>query len=79
MNYEKLIEFAEKARLNAYAPYSGFKVGAALLCDDGEVFVGCNVENAAYSATNCAERTAIFSAVAAGKRKFVAIAIVGGK
>lgn len=59
-------------------PYSGFAVGAALLCADGRVFTGCNIENAAYPATNCAERTAIFKAVSEGKTEFRAIAIVGG-
>lgn len=73
---EQLIEEARKARLNAYAPYSNFKVGAALLTEDGEIFYGCNVENAAYSLVNCAERTAIFSAIAAGKTKFAKLAIV---
>lgn len=63
----------------SYSPYSGFKVGAALLCGDGEIYTGCNIENAAYSPTNCAERTAFFKAVSEGKRDFKAIAIVGGK
>lgn len=71
-----LVSKAMAASQNAYAPYSGFKVGAALLCDDGEIFTGCNVENSAYPVTNCAERTAVFTAVAAGKRSFKAIAIV---
>ena len=64
---------------HAYAPYSGFKVGAALLCADGSVYQGCNIENAAYSPTNCAERTAIFKAVYDGHRDFAAIAVCGGK
>ncbi len=76
---QKLIEAAVTARHNSYSPYSGFKVGAALLTADGEIFSGCNIENAAYSATVCAERTAIFAAVASGCRNFEAIAIVGGK
>lgn len=69
---------AIEAAKGAYSPYSGFNVGASLLCDDGTVFTGCNIENAAYSVTVCAERVALFSAVAAGKRKFSAIAICGG-
>lgn len=79
MNYSELVRAAVSARENAYAPYSGFKVGAALLGKSGKVYVGCNVENASFSATNCAERTAFFTAVAAGERDFEAIAIVGGK
>lgn len=77
--YEELIELALEARMLAYTPYSHFKVGAALLGTNGIVYKGCNVENASYPATNCAERTAIFSAVAAGQTEFEAIAIVGGK
>lgn len=76
--YEELIEMAMDARRLAYAPYSKFKVGAALLGSNGIVYMGCNVENSSYSATNCAERTAIFSAVAEGQKEFEAIAIVGG-
>ena len=79
MNAKELLEKATEARLNAYAPYSDFKVGAALLCKSGKIYLGCNVENAAFSVTNCAERTAFFSAIAAGEREFVAIAVVGGK
>ena len=78
MNERELIAAAERARQAAYAPYSHFAVGAALLCADGAVFAGCNVENASYPLGNCAERTAIFAAVAAGKREFQALAIVGG-
>ena len=63
MTPEKLIELAKEAMGHAYVPYSGFKVGAALLCKDGTVYQGCNIENAAYSPTNCAERTAFFKAV----------------
>ena len=63
----------------AYAPYSGFMVGAALLTVDGKVYTGCNIENASYTPTNCAERTAFFKAVSEGERAFAAIAIVGGK
>lgn len=78
LDYRKLYEEACAARAGAYAPYSGFMVGAVLLCEDGTIIPGCNVENASYSATNCAERTAFFSAAAAGKREFHAIGIVGG-
>ncbi|NCB92597.1 MAG: cytidine deaminase [Clostridia bacterium] len=74
---KKLISEAISARKMAYTPYSHFAVGAALLCSDGTVFQGCNIENAAYTPTNCAERTAIFKAVSEGKRKFDAIAVVG--
>ena len=79
MNDEKLISLAKKARENAYAPYSGFMVGAALLTDGGEVYLGCNIENAAYGETVCAERTAFFKAVSEGRKGFVKIAIVGGR
>ena len=78
MNERELIAAAEKARQAAYVPYSHFAVGAALLCADGTVVTGCNVENASYPLGNCAERTAIFAAVAAGKREFQTLAIVGG-
>lgn len=77
--YEELVELALEARTLSYAPYSKFKVGAALLGTNGVVYKGCNVENASYPATNCAERTAIFGAVAEGQTEFEAIAIVGGK
>jgi len=77
--YEELIDMALDARKLAYAPYSKFKVGAALLGKNGVVYMGSNVENASYPATNCAERTAFFSAVSEGQREFEAIAIVGGK
>lgn len=75
----ELMNLAVEARKNAYAPYSGFSVGAALLTADGKVFTGCNIENAAYSPTNCAERTAFFKAVSEGERNFSAIAVAGGK
>ena len=75
----KLINAALEARKNSYAPYSGYFVGAALLCNDGTIVTGCNVENASYGATNCAERTAVFKAVSEGKQRFAAIAIAGGK
>ena len=76
MSPSKLCEMAKEAMTHAYAPYSGYKVGAALLCADGTVYQGCNIENASYSPTNCAERTAFFKAVSEGKRAFTAIAIV---
>ncbi len=76
---KKLISLALEAKKKAYAPYSRFSVGAALLCRDGEIYTGVNIENSSYSATVCAERTALFSAIAAGKRAFSAIAIVGGE
>ena len=77
--YSNLIEIAENARDNAYAPYSKFSVGAALLTKSGKIYTGCNIENAAYSPTNCAERTAFFKAVSEGEREFEAIAVVGAK
>ena len=76
---EELCKLSIEAMAHAYAPYSGFKVGAALLCADGTVYQGCNIENAAYSPTNCAERTAFFKAVYDGHRDFTAIAVCGGK
>lgn len=76
---EALIQKALEARKIAYAPYSGFLVGAALECEDGTIYTGCNIENASYGATNCAERTAFFKAVSEGKKSFRRIAIVGGK
>ena len=79
MTSEQLMALAKEAMTHAYAPYSGFHVGAALLCADGTVYQGCNVENASFSPTNCAERTAFFKAVYDGHRDFTAIAICGGK
>ena len=73
-----LLERAQEARNSAYAPYSHFQVGAALLCADGAVYAGCNIENAGLTATCCAERTAFFRAVMDGHRDFKAIAVVGG-
>ena len=75
---ESLCSQALKARENSYAPYSGFRVGAALLAKDGQVFTGCNIENGAYSPSICAERTAFAKAVSEGCREFKAIAIAGG-
>ncbi len=74
-----LIDKALEARGRAYAPYSKFAVGAALLTFDDKIYTGCNIENASFGATNCAERTAVFKAVSEGEKKFKAIAIVGGK
>lgn len=74
---KELIKIAVAARKNSYSPYSHYQVGAALLATDGQVFPGCNIENAAYTPTNCAERTAFFKAVSVGVRDFTAIAIVG--
>ncbi|MDO4965741.1 MAG: cytidine deaminase [Lachnospiraceae bacterium] len=79
MDNVSLVKLAIEARKNAYTPYSEYKVGAALLTKDGEVIKGCNIENASYGATNCAERTAFFKAVSEGKHDFEKIAIVGGK
>ena len=78
MTPEKLIALAQEARTMSYCPYSGFAVGAALLCVDGSVYTGCNIENAAFGPTVCAERTAVFKAVSEGQREFAAIAVVGG-
>ena len=74
---DTLIPRAWEAAQNAYVPYSGFRVGAALLTKEGKIYPGCNIENSAYGPTNCAERTAVFSAVAQGDRDFAAIAVVG--
>ena len=74
---ERLAALALEARETAYCPYSGFAVGAALLAESGEIYTGGNIENAAYTPSNCAERTAFFKAVSAGERKFTAIAIAG--
>lgn len=79
MTDKELIEKAKKAAANAYVPYSGYTVGAALLAKNGKVYLGCNIENAAFSPTNCAERTAFFKAVSEGEREFSKIAVVGGR
>ena len=78
MEPKELIARAIAAMDRAYVPYSGYRVGAALLCADGKVYEGCNIENGSYGATNCAERTAFFKAVSEGERTFTAIAIAGG-
>ena len=78
INESKLIELAIEARQASYSPYSNFMVGAAILTESGKVYTGCNIENAAYTPTNCAERTAFFKAVSERERKFKSIAIVGG-
>lgn len=77
--YGELMTRATEAREFSYSPYSHFKVGAALLCADGKIYTGCNIENASYTPTICAERTAFFKAVSEGERQFTAIAIVGGR
>jgi len=78
MTNERLLELAFEARERAYTPYSNWKVGAALLCKDGTVFLGCNIENSGFSSTVCAERTAIFKAISEGYYDFEKIAVVGG-
>lgn len=79
MTKEELVALAVEAMGHAYVPYSGYQVGAALLTSDGRVYQGCNIENASYTPTVCAERTAFFKAVYDGVRDFSAIAVVGGK
>lgn len=79
MTDKELLALASEARKRSYSPYSGYSVGAALLCADGKVYTGCNIENATYTPTVCAERTAVFKAVSEGNRAFSAIAIVGGR
>ena len=79
MNNKELVKVAFGAMGKAYAPYSGYKVGAALLSKSDNIYTGCNVESASYSPTNCAERTAFFKAISEGEREFSKIAIVGGK
>jgi len=75
--FKKLIKEAEKARKKAYTPYSKFQVGAAVLCADGKMFSGCNIENASFGLTVCAERVAIYKAISEGSTKFEAIAVIG--
>ena len=79
MKKDELVKMAYEAQKFSYSPYSGFQVGAALLAKNGNVYTGCNIENAAFSPTNCAERTAFFKAVSQGEREFEALAIVGNK
>ncbi len=79
MTDKELMELAQKARGKSYSPYSHFRVGAALLTKSGKVYTGCNIENAAFTPTICAERTAIFKAVSEGEKEFEALAIVGGR
>ncbi len=79
MSNKELVKLAFSAMKQAYAPYSGYMVGAALLAKSGKIYTGCNVENAAYGPTNCAERTAFFKAISEGEREFLKIAITGGK
>lgn len=79
MNKKDLFVLAKETMQNSYAPYSKYNVGAVLLCKNGNIYKGCNVENASYSATNCAERTALFSAISNGEKEFSAICVVGGK
>ncbi len=77
-NVNNLIEMARNARKKAYAPYSGFKVGAALICDDGTIYTGCNIENISFTPTVCAERTAIFKAISEGNKEFSKISVITG-
>lgn len=79
MKKETLFMLAKEAMQNSYAPYSNYNVGAVLLTKNGDIYSGCNIENASYSVTCCAERTALFSAIASGEKEFSAICIVGGK
>lgn len=79
MDKKDLFNLAKEAMKNSYAPYSEYNVGAVLLCKNGNVYNGCNIENASYSLTNCAERTALFSAIANCEKDFEAICIIGGK
>ena len=79
MNHEQLAQLAKEAMEKAYAPYSGFRVGAALLASSGKTYLGCNIENSSFSPTICAERTAFAKAISEGEREFTAIAVAGGK
>ncbi len=78
MTDKELAQYALDARSKAYAPYSHYQVGAALLTSDHQIYTGCNIENASFGATNCAERTAFYKAISDGKRDFIGIAIAGG-
>lgn len=79
MTEKELVIFAKEAALKAYSPYSNFRVGAALLASSGKVYLGCNIENSSFGATNCAERTAFFKAISEGEKDFEMIAVVGGE
>jgi len=79
INYKELVQAAVDAKAMSYSPYSQFRVGAALMAKNGTVYMGCNIESASYSPTNCAERTALFKAVSEGEREFVAIAVAGSQ
>lgn len=79
MNKKDLFMLAKDAIKSSYAPYSQYNVGAVLLCKNGNIYKGCNIENASYSLTNCAERTALFSAIANGEKEFESLCVVGGK
>ena len=79
MNKKDLFMLAKDAIKNSYAPYSQYNVGAVLLCKNGNIYKGCNIENVSYSLTNCAERTALFSAIANGEKEFESLCVVGGK
>lgn len=79
MDYKELLADAIEARKNAYAPYSNFRVGAAVIAEDDSIYTGCNIENASYGATNCAERTAIFKAISEGHKGIKAIAVIGAE
>jgi cytidine deaminase len=77
MTDEELVEYAKKAMQHSYSPYSKFAVGAALVTEDNEIILGCNIENASYGLSNCAERTAIFKGVSEGKRRFKKLIVIG--
>ncbi|EYE88124.1 cytidine deaminase [Fervidicella metallireducens AeB] len=76
MDNKEMVQLAMSAKEKAYAPYSNFRVGAALLCNDGKIYTGCNIENVSFGGTNCAERTALFKAISEGNKNFIKIAII---